>query len=132
MTQPTTPQTQVDPGLPQPEYPEVDPFALVNVESDNANSTVVALVGALLAVGFLLAAVLLQAWFYTWKDEFASARTLPTNDPQTALGKMLLDNQSQLNSYHWVNREAQQRAIPIDRAMELVANELGGSAKKEK
>ena len=54
----------------------------------------------------------------------AATRTLPADEPQTPLGRRMLEQQEKINSYHWVNREAEVRAIPIDRAMELVAQEM--------
>ena len=94
------------------------------VERDEINAGLLGMVGAFIAVGVLLIIVLLQAWFYNWRGEITAAATLATNDPRTPLGQAILEQQQQINSYRWINREAHVRAIPIERAMELVVEEM--------
>ncbi|MGD0900073.1 MAG: hypothetical protein ABR915_19740 [Thermoguttaceae bacterium] len=94
------------------------------VERDEVSIPMLALVGALIAVVVVLIAILLQAWFYAGKAELTAERTLPATDPQTPLGQALLEQQAQINSYRWLNREAGTRAIPIQRAMEVVVREM--------
>lgn len=94
------------------------------IEPDEVNVGLLTIVGALGGVVVLLIVVLLQAWFYNWRDDLTTARAVKSNDPQMPLGRALIEQQEQINSYHWINREAKRRAIPIERAMELVAREL--------
>jgi hypothetical protein len=117
MTDPTHPET------PQPSSP---------VERDEVSIPLLGLVGALIVVVTLLVAILLQAWFYAGKADLTLERSTPADAPQTALGQALLDQQAKINSYHWVNRPAQVRAIPIPRAMELVARELAAEQERGK
>jgi hypothetical protein len=100
------------------------------VEPDNIDVGLLAIVGAFIGVVVLLIVVLLQAWFYNWKAEITAARTLPGDAPQTPYGRALIEQQEQLNSYHWANRESKTRAIPIERAMELVVKEMSGEKEK--
>ena len=86
-----------------------------------------AVVGTFTAVVVVLIVVLLQAWFYNWRGSMAEAKILPMNSPETPLGRALVEQQEKINSYHWINREAQVRAIPIERAMELVAQEMAAA-----
>ena len=94
------------------------------VEPDEVNIPLLSIVGTFGAVVVLLIILLLQAWFYNWRGNIVSERTLPTGSPETPLGRATLEQQQQIGSYHWVNREAGVRAIPIARAMEVLAAEM--------
>lgn len=50
------------------------------------------------------------------------APLLESNE-RTQLGKFLMDQEDQLNSYGWVDEKAHVAHIPIDRAMELVVKQ---------
>jgi hypothetical protein len=102
------------------------------VERDEVSIPLLALVGGLIAVVVVLVGVLLQAWFYAGKAELTAERTLAANDPQTPLGQALLDQQAQINSYRWINRQAGVRAIPIERAMGVVVREMAAQQDKAK
>jgi len=93
-------------------------------EGDEINAGLLTVIGAFLAVTVFLIVVLLQAWFYNWKADAATAGTIAATDPQTLLGRAILEQQEQINSYHWIQREANVRAIPIERAMQVVAAEM--------
>ena len=95
-----------------------------SVEPDEVNVGLLAVVGTFSAVVVVLIVVLLQAWFYNWRGSMAEAKILPMNSPEAPLGRALVEQQEELNSYHWINREAHTRAIPITQAMELVAQEM--------
>ena len=97
---------------------------------DNVNAGLIGMVGVFATVVFLLIVVLVQAWFYTWKAEFAAEKYRPADDPQSPLGLMLSEQQAQIGSYHWVDRKAGVRAIPVERAMTLVADEMAAAQKK--
>jgi len=94
------------------------------VERDEVSIPLLATVGALIVLVTILVAVLLQAWFYAGQADLAAERAVPASDPQTQLGQAMLDQQAQINSYRWLNHKAGTRAVPIQRAMELVAREL--------
>jgi hypothetical protein len=111
--QPPTPE-MTEPARPSPDYDR----------GEDTNIGVIVIVGVFFATGFFLIIVLVQAWFYDWQGSAAAAKTVPPGDPRTALGRMLVEQREQINSYRWVNREAGVRAIPIDRAMQRVAAEM--------
>jgi hypothetical protein len=100
-------------------------------ERDEVNSGLLAIIGIFLAVTVCLIVVLLQAWFYNYKSNLTSTRTLQSNDPQTLLGKSMIEQKEQISTYHWINREAGVRAIPIDRSMELVAREIAAQQQNQ-
>jgi hypothetical protein len=93
-------------------------------EGDEINAGLLTVIGAFLAVTVFLIVVLLQAWFYNWKADAAASQTVATNDPDSLLGRALVEQQEQINSYHWIQREANVRAIPVERAMQLVTAEM--------
>ena len=95
-----------------------------SVERDEINIGVLAMTGALITVVVVLVAILLQAWFYHGKGDLSTARTVMTTAPHTALGQALVEQQEKISTYRWINREAKTVAIPIERAMKLVADEL--------
>jgi hypothetical protein len=101
-------------------------------EGDEINAGLLTVIGAFLAVTVFLIVVLLQAWFYNWKTDATTAGTVSASDPQTLFGRTVLEQQEQLNSYHWIRREANLRAIPIERAMQLVTAEMAAQQERPK
>jgi hypothetical protein len=99
------------------------------VQPDEVNAGLIGMIGAFSVVVFVLIVLLLVAWFYNWRQELAGSRFVPSNDPQMPLGRMLVEHSEQLGSYRWINRDAQVRAIPIERAMQVVAGELAAAQK---
>lgn len=91
---------------------------------DEVNAGLVAIVGLFAAVVLLLIVVLVQAWYFTWKGEVTAEQATLADAPGTPLRTMLDEQETQLNTYRWVDREKQVRGIPIERAMEIVAQEL--------
>ena len=81
-------------------------------------------------MGVLLAAVLLQAWFYNWKVELSARRVGPVDAAAGASGARPAQLQ-RIETYGWADPKTKKdRAIPISRAMELVAKDLAESGKK--
>jgi hypothetical protein len=97
-----------------------------SIEPDEVNVGLLSIVGTFSAVVLVLIVVLLQAWFYNWRGNIAAEKVLPANSPETPLGRAILEQQQTIDSYRWINEKAGQRAIPIGRAMELVAQEMAG------
>jgi hypothetical protein len=104
----------------EPPNPEVQS----PVEPDEINTGVLFMTLSLMAVVLVLIVLLLQAWFYNWRGSVAQERSLSANSPETAVGRATLESREKIGSYQWINREAGIRAIPIHRAMELVAAEM--------
>ena len=99
-------------------------------EVDNVDVGLVGVVGVFGVVTFVLIVILMQAWFYSWKQDAAASRLVASDDPQTALGALRSEQQERLGSYRWIDRDAGVRAIPIDRAMQVVAQEMAAGPKK--
>ena len=81
-----------------------------------------------MAVVVLLVVVLLQAWFYNWKVDLQAQRWTGPVDEQQTPAAIAQEQLQRIESYGWTdaNPKTRTRAIPIGRAMELVAKELGG------
>ena len=94
-----------------------------HIEPDDIGVGMLTVLFAFVAVVVLLVVVLLQAWFYNWKVELTAQRTGPIDVQETpaAIAQKQLER---IESYGWADRKTQARAIPISRAMELVAAEL--------
>ncbi|NLF69941.1 MAG: hypothetical protein GX575_12920 [Candidatus Anammoximicrobium sp.] len=104
--------------------PVAGPALPAQSERDEIDVGTVIVVGAVIAVAVVLIAVLLQAWFYYGKGDLAVRRTVSTTNPQTGLGRALIEQQEQISTYRWINREAKLAAVPIERAMELVVQDM--------
>jgi hypothetical protein len=100
-----------------------------SVEPDDVNVGLLMVVGTFTAVVVVLIVVLLQAWFYNWRGSTADATTLPMDSPETPLGRALVEQEEKLRGDQSVNRQTNVRTVPIQRAMELVAREMGAAQK---
>lgn len=100
-----------------------------HIEPDDIGVGLLAVLGALVAVVVLLIAVLLQAWFYDWKLDLQAQRSGPIDVQETpaAIAQRQLQR---IETYGWADRKTHARAIPIDRAMELVAKDLSDPGKE--
>lgn len=123
-----TPNDASKPELLHPQAAESG--ALSQFEPDDVNVGLLGLVGLFIAVVLSLIVILLQAWFYDWKGDLAAGRTTAAYASQTTLSQALVEQQSQINSYRWINREAGVRAIPIERAMDVVTKELAAEQER--
>ena len=94
-----------------------------HVEPDDIGVGLLTVLFAFVAVVVLLVVVLLQAWFYNWKVEFLAQRTGPRRNRRRRDRRKTspADRDLRLGG-----QQARTRAIPISRAMELVAKELAG------
>jgi uncharacterized protein YdgA (DUF945 family) len=83
------------------------------------------LAGVIVAAGLLLWAgsVALQAWFHGELAEEHARKVV--EQPVVELEQQLETQRAALTDYRWVDREAGVVRLPIDRAIELVADEDG-------
>lgn len=88
---------------------------------DDPNVPASAIVGILGAVLLFVIIVGLQALFYSMEGKEHARKV--TEDPYEPLQRLEADQLGVLNSYGWVDQQAGIAHIPIDRAMELVAEE---------
>ena len=100
-----------------------------HVEPDDIGVGLLTVLFAFVAIVVLLIVVLLQAWFYNWKMELQAQpqRNGPIDVQQTPAA--IEEKQLQrIETYRWIDRKTQVRAIPIQRAMELVARDLAAES----
>jgi len=107
------------------------PFLPSHVEPDDIGVGMLTVLGTLCAVALLLIVVLLQAWFYNWKDDLLAQRTGPI-DEQAAPTAIAALQSRRIETYGWADAKKHIRAIPISRAMELIVQEFGAAAGEEK
>jgi hypothetical protein len=97
---------------------------LSHVEPDDIGVGMMTVLFGLCGVSLLLIVVLLQAWFYNWKDAVAADR--PTSiDAQTAPAAIAAEQLKRIESYGWADAKKQVRTIPISRAMDLIVEQYG-------
>ncbi len=99
-----------------------------HIEPDDIGVGMLTVLFAFVAIVVLLVVVLLQAWFYNWKVDLQAQRLgpIPGDEQQTPVA-IAQEQLKKIESYGWTdaNPKTRTRAIPIGRAMELVAKELG-------
>jgi hypothetical protein len=100
-----------------------------HIEPDDIGVGMLTVLFGFVAVVVLLVVVLLQAWFYNWKVELIAQRTGPI-DAAEAPAAIAQKQLERIETYGWADRKTQARAIPIKRAMELVAAELAAPGKE--
>jgi len=102
-----------------------------HIEPDDVGVGLLTVLGAFVAVVVLLIVVLLQAWFYNWKVEVLARQ--PSAWPEEKMPASIAEKQLQrIETYGWADRKTQARAIPISRAMELVARDLAAESAPDK
>jgi hypothetical protein len=124
---PETPAAGSPPGRPSGESWPPPPYT-----GDEVNAGLLGIVGVFSAVVLLLIVVLLQAWYYTWSEQLAAARVAQAEGPDSPLGRMVSEQERQIGGYRWIDRKQQVVAVPIERAMELVAGEMAAAERSEK
>lgn len=93
-------------------------------EQEDPKALSVLFVGLFGAVAVFLVVVLLQIVFYRMQ-EMETARKVVSMAPEE-LATLRAQQQARLNGYGWVDEGAGVARIPVERAMELVAEELPG------
>ncbi len=90
------------------------------------NTTWTATIGVVGAILVFVIVVFLQAIFYRVQSSEIQQKVY-SEIPET-LAALRADQQGQLNSYHWVDKEKGVAAIPIDIAMQQTIAEQNKSA----
>jgi hypothetical protein len=114
--------TQSDPAE-NVQAPTDQDAGLSHTEPDDIGVGLLSVLFAFVAVVVLLVVVLLQAWFYNWKVELLAQRSGPIN-AQASPTAITKEQIQRIETYGWADPKKHTRAIPINRAMELVAREL--------
>ena len=121
-------EPDVAPADPENRVPAGHGEGTSHIEPDDIGVGMLTVLFAFVAVVVLLVVVLLQAWFYNWKVEvLARSRDEYVEQTPAAIAQEQLQR---IETYGWADPKTKKgRAIPISRAMELVAREL--AAEKE-
>src|SRR5512140_1204725 len=91
-------------------------------EQEDLNTSMIAVAGVIGAVVVFIGIVALQAWYYTVeKGEVYRKVVAPAAEE---LAGVTAEQQGQLNSYRLIDPRTQVAAIPIDRAMSMVVEDL--------
>ncbi len=92
---------------------------------DDPNVANSAIVGIISAILLFVVIVVLQAFFYGAEQQELERKVLTR--PYEPLRQLDAQQLEQLNSYGWVSEADGTVRIPIERAMELVADEAGAN-----
>jgi hypothetical protein len=98
-----------------------------HIEPDDVGVGLLTVLFTFVAVVVLLVVVLLQAWFYNWQGDLLAQRTGPI-DLQQSPAAIAQKQLQRIKTYGWADRKTQARAIPISRAMELVAADMAAES----
>ncbi|HVP13340.1 MAG TPA: hypothetical protein VMV94_19355 [Phycisphaerae bacterium] len=91
-------------------------------EQEDLNTSLIAVSGLIGAVIVFFGIVALQAWYYhAEKEEMYRKVIAPAAEE---LAAVTAEQQGQLNSYRLIDSQKQIVAIPIDRAMAIVVQDL--------
>lgn len=91
------------------------------VEHDELNTPAIVTVGIVASVVVFAVIVALQAWFAQAQRAEHQLKVVAPRSEE--LAGVVAEQQTQLHTYRWVDRQNGVVAIPIERAMELVARE---------
>jgi hypothetical protein len=94
-----------------------------NDDPHTSGTVVVGVVGAILVFAVIVA---LQALFYNVESAETVSKVYDVGPDQ--LNLLRADQLERLHSYRWIDHEQGVVGIPIDLAMKLVADELGGES----
>lgn len=79
------------------------------------NLKLLAVIGVVSGLLLLEIVVVAEAYFYNIQEEEIVAKQV--SQPSWELSEIVLSQQTELNSYRWVDRDQQRVSIPIDRAI---------------
>ena len=89
---------------------------------DDPNVAMSAVVGIISAIALFVIIVLLQTWFYTAEEDERFRKVY--SQPYEELQKIDNEQLERLGSFGWISEPEGVAHIPIDHAMQLVADEL--------
>ncbi len=95
-------------------------------DPDNPSLAAVVAIGTVVIVALIF---VLQAFFNTVTDQMDRERNIEVAD--TALRQVRAEQQERLAEYRWVSEKDGVVAIPIDRAIEVVAREAAEARKRK-
>ena len=97
---------------------------------NDLNPVKIAWVGFLGALVTFVVILAMQVLYYSAVVQETEQKVVQS--PTTQSDTMLAEQAVKLTRYEWIDREKQQVMIPIDRAMEVVVNELSAAPSEER
>ena len=97
---------------------------------NDLNSAKIAWVGFLGALVTFIVILAMQVLYYSAVVQETEQKVIQA--PTTQSDTLLAEQAVKLTRYGWIDREKQQVTIPIDRAMELVVNDLSAAPSEER
>lgn len=97
---------------------------------NDLNSATIAWVGFLGALVTFVVILAMQVLYYSAVVQETEQKVVQAPTPQS--DTMLAEQAVKLTRYEWIDREKQLVMIPIDRAMEVVVNELSAAPSEER
>ena len=98
----------------------------MNSNKNDLSFSMIALWGGLVLVLVLVTAVWIEAYYHFLEDRQVQVKVVEPVVPE--LVEYESTQSELLNSYYWIDREAGVVGLPIERAMQLVAEDTGGTA----
>lgn len=96
---------------------------------NDTNTPMIALVGFVGAIVLFVLVIGLQVLYYAYVERSQQVKVIAI--PTVASDTELAEQDIKLAQYGWIDRQKNQVAIPIGRAMEIVVSELQSSAAAE-
>ena len=100
------------------------------VERDELNTPAIVTVGIVASVAVFAIIVALQAWFAQAQRAEHQLKVVAPRSEE--LAGVVAEQQTQLHTYRWVDRQRGVVAIPIERAMELTIADFRAAANPAK
>jgi hypothetical protein len=97
---------------------------------NDLNSVKIAWVGFLGALVTFIVILAMQVLYYSTVVQETEQKVVQS--PTTQSDTLLAEQAVKLTRYGWIDRQKQQVTIPIDRAMELVVNDLSAASSEER
>lgn len=97
---------------------------------NDVNPLKIAWVGFLGALVTFVLILALEVLYYSAVNQETEQKVIQA--PTTESDTMLAEQAVKLTRYGWIDRDKQQVTIPIDRAMELVVNDLSAATSEER
>jgi hypothetical protein len=96
---------------------------------NDLNTPMIALVGFLGMLLTFITILVLEIVYYSSANRQDAQKIV--NVPTTTSNSLLAEQEVKLTRYGWINRDEKQVAVPIERAMQLVVDELSATPGEE-
>ena len=98
-------------------------------EKEAINTPLVIVIGVVSAILLFVVIVALQTLYYNFEERERTDKVYSQVYQETA--RLRADQEAELNSYRWIDRENRVVGIPIDRAISITARGIGSVSGNE-